>query len=168
MLYQILASTIHGKIYKNNNFKVLSPTWNENFELPDGSYSVFEIQDYFKYFIKKHETVTDNPPIIIFVNKIENVITFGINTEYYLKLLASKTMKLLGSTKIDITKNKNGENVSQIQITEVVLAHCNIVNNDYQEDSRLLYTLVPNQLFGQLLDTSPKMFIFQKAFYSEF
>ena len=60
MLYQILASTIHGKIYKNNNFKVLSPTWNENFELPDGSYSVFEIQDYFKYFIKKHETVTDN------------------------------------------------------------------------------------------------------------
>ena len=88
MLYQILASTIHGKIYKNNNFKVLSPTWNENFELPDGSYSVFEIQDYFKYIIKKHETVTDNPPIIIFVNKIENVITFGINTEYYLKLLA--------------------------------------------------------------------------------
>ena len=106
--------------------------------------------------------------IIIFVNKIENVITFGINTEYYLKLLASKTMKLLGSTKIDITKNKNGENVSQIQITEVVLAHCNIVNNDYQQDSRLLYTLVPNQSFGQSLDTSPKMFIFQKAFYSEF
>ena len=112
--------------------------------------------------------MTDNPPIIIFVNKIENVITFGINTEYYLKLLASRTMKLLGSTKIDITKNVNGENVSQIQITEVVLAHCNIVNNNYQQDSRLLYTLVPNQSFGQLLDTSPKMFIFQKAFYAEF
>ena len=73
---------------QQKNFKVLSPTWNEKFELPDGSYSVFEIQDYFKYIIKKHETVTDNPPIIIFVNKIENVITFGINTEYYLKLLA--------------------------------------------------------------------------------
>ena len=65
LLYQTLAFTIHGKVQKshpkNNKFKTSAPTWNENFELPDGSYSVLDIQDYFQYIIKKHETVTDNP-----------------------------------------------------------------------------------------------------------
>ena len=65
-------------------------------------------------------------------------------------------MKLLGSTKIKITKNENVENVSHLEITEVVLVHCNIVNNDYQQDSTVLYTFVPNKLFGQLLDISGK------------
>ena len=77
-------------------------------------------------------------------------------------------MKLFGSTKSKITKDKNGENVSHLEITEVVLVHCNIVNNDYQQDSRVLYTFIPNKLFGQLLDISPKKFIFLKTFNSEF
>ena len=77
-------------------------------------------------------------------------------------------MKLLGSTKSKITKNENGENMPHLEITEVVLIHCNIVNNDYQQDSRVLYTFVPNKSFGQLLDISPKNFICLKTFYSEF
>ena len=74
-------------------------------------------------------------------------------------------MKLLGSTKGKITKDKNGENG---EITEVVLVHCNNGNNDYQQDSRVLYTFIPNKSFGQLLDVSPKNVIFLKTFHSEF
>ena len=87
---------------------MLVPTWNEKFELPDGSYSISDIQDYFKYIIKKHETVTDNPPIRIYVNRMENNITFKVKTGYYLELLTPEMMKLLGSTKIKIPKNKTG------------------------------------------------------------
>ena len=74
-----------------------------------------------------------------------------------------ETVKLLGSTKSKITKNENGENVSNLEITEVVLVHYNIVNNNYQENSRVLYTFVPSKSFGQLLDISPKNFIFLKT-----
>ena len=77
-------------------------------------------------------------------------------------------MKLLGSTENKITKDKNGENVPHLEITEVVLVHCNIVTNDYQQDSRVLYTFVPNEPFGQLLEISPRSFIFSKTFNSEF
>ena len=77
-------------------------------------------------------------------------------------------MKVLGSTKNKITKDKNGENVPHLEITEVVLVHCNIVNNDYQQDSRVLYTFVPNKQFGSLLEISPANHIFLKTFNSEF
>ena len=78
-----------------------------------------------------------------------------------------ETMKLLGSTKSKITVNKNGENVPHLLLTELVLVHCHFVNNDYQQDSRVLYIFVPNKSFGELLDISPKNFIFLKAFGSE-
>ena len=77
-------------------------------------------------------------------------------------------MKLLGSTKNKITKDKNGENVPQLEITEVALVHCNIVNNDYQQDSRVLYTFVPNKPLGSLLEISPTNHIFLKTFNSEY
>ena len=77
-------------------------------------------------------------------------------------------MKLLGSTKNKITKDKNGENVPHLEITEVILVHCNMVNNDYQHDSRVLYTFVPNEYFGSLLDISPSNQIFLKIFNSEY
>ena len=77
-------------------------------------------------------------------------------------------MNLLGTIKIKITKDENGENISHSEITEVLLVHCNIANNDYQQDSRVLYILVPNKLFGQLLDISIKNFIFLKPFGSKF
>ena len=87
---------------------------------------------------------------------------------YSLELLMSETMKLLGSTQNKITKDEIGENVPHLEITEVGLVHCNIVNNDYQRDSRVLYTFVPNKPFGSSLKTSPKNYIFLKAFNSEF
>ena len=77
-------------------------------------------------------------------------------------------MKLLGSTENKITKDKNGENLPHLEITEVVLVHFNIANNDYQQDSRVLYTFVPNKPFGSLLEISPTNHIFLKTFNSEF
>ena len=101
-------------------------------------------------------------------NKIEIRITFEYKIGYYLALLTSETVKLLGSTKTRITKDKNGRNVPHLEITEVVLVHFNIVNNHYQHDSRVLYTFVPNISFGQLLYISLKHVIFLKIFSSEF
>ena len=154
--------------YNNNKFKISAPTWNDEFELPDGSYSVSDIQDYFKYILKKHGENTNKPSVQIYVNKIENRITFKIKHGYSLELLTPETMKLLGSSKNKITKNKNGENVPHLQITEVILVHCNMVNNDYQQDSRVLYTFVPNKPFGSLLEISPTNHIFLKTFNSEY
>ena len=154
--------------YKNNKFKISAPTWNDKFELPDGSYSVSNIQDYFEYILKKHGEDIDKPSVQIYVNKIENRVTFKIKNGYSLELLIPETMKLLGSTKNKITKDKSGENVPHLEITEVVLVHCNIVNNDYQQDSRVLYTFVPNKPFGSLLEISPTNHIFLKTFNSEY
>ena len=154
--------------YNNNKFKISAPTWNDEFELPDGSYSISDIQDYFEYILKKHGENIDNPSVKIYVNKIENRITFRIKNGYSLELLTPETMKLLGSTENKITKDKNGENVPHLEITEVVLVHCNIVNNDYQQDSRVLYTSVPNKPFGSLLEISIANHIFLKTFNSEF
>ena len=77
-------------------------------------------------------------------------------------------MKLLGSTESKITKDKNGENVPHLEVVELVLVHCNLVNNGYQQDSRILYTFVPNKIFGSLLEISPTNHVFLKAFNSEF
>ena len=104
----------------------------------------------------------------IYVIKIENRVTFKIKNGYSLELLIPETMKLLGSTKNKITKTKNDENVPHLEITEVVLVHCNIVKNDYQQDSRVLYTFVPNKLFGSLLEISPTNHIFLKTINSEY
>ena len=109
-----------------------------------------------------------NTSITIYPNKIENRIMFKIKTGYYLGLLTPETMKLLGSTKSKITKDKNGENVTYLEITEVVLIHCNVVNTSYQQNCRVLYTFVPNKSFGELLDISPENLIFLKTFDSEF
>ena len=99
--------------------------------------------------------------------KIIYIISFKIKTGYYLKLLTPETMKLLGNAKTKINKDKNGKNVPHLEITEAVIVHCNIVNNDYQQNSRVLYKFFPNKLFGQLLDISLKNVIFLKTFDSE-
>ena len=138
------------KPYRNNKFKISAPTWNEQFQLPDGSHSVSDIQDHFKYILKKHETVSDNLSVMIYVNKVGNRITFKIKTGYNLKLLTSETIKLFGSTKSKTSKDENGKNVHHLEITEVILVHCNIVNNDYQQNSRVLYTFVRNKPLGSM------------------
>ena len=106
--------------YNNNKFKILAPTWHGKFKLPDGSYSVSDIQDYFEYILKTHGENIDNPSVKAYVNKIENRITFRIKNGHSLELLTPETLKLLGSTENKTTEDKNGENVPHIEITEVV------------------------------------------------
>ena len=141
--------------YNNNKFKISAPTGSEEFELPDRSYSVSNIQDYFEYILKEHSESVDNPSIRIYVNKVENRIMFKIKSGYYLELLTPEKMKMLESTVSKITKDKSGENVPHLEIVELVLVHCNLVNNDYQQISRILYTFVPNKTFGSLLEILP-------------
>ena len=83
----------------NNKFKVSAPTWNDTFDLPDVSFFIGDIQDYLEFIIKKHETLTENPPVEIYPNKIKNRIVFKIKTGCRLELLSPETMKLLGSKK---------------------------------------------------------------------
>ena len=132
------------------------------------SYSIADIQDYFEFIIKKHETLTENPSIQIYENKTKNRMIFKKKTGYNLGLLTPETMKLLGSTKKVIDKDKNGENVPKLEIVEVVLVHCNLVKNDYQHTSKVLFTFVPNKTFGQLINISPHAFTMMNTVNTEF
>ena len=154
--------------YNNNKFKICALTWNETFDLPDGCYSIADIQDYFEFIIKKHETLTDNPSIQIYPNKTKNKIVFKIKNGYKLELLTPKTMKLLGSTKKVVDKDKNGETVPKIESVEVVLVHCNLVKNDYQHTSKVSVTFVPNKKFSQLINISPHAFTMMNTVNTEF
>ena len=127
--------------YNNNNkFKISAPTWSEDFKLPDGSYSVSDIQDYFEYILKKHSESVDNRSIRMYVNRIENRITFKFKSGYYLELLTPETMKLLGSTESKITKDKNGENVPHLEIVELATLLIMIISK-IQEYCILLYRI---------------------------
>ena len=96
-------------------------------------YNVPKIQDYIDYIIKKHGTIGETAPILIYANTINNRIVFKIKTGYKLKLLSKETMKLLGSTKDIIDSDKNSENVPRLENVEVILVHCNLVNNSYNK-----------------------------------
>ena len=154
--------------YNNSKFKISAPTWNDTFDLPDGFYSVSDIQDYFEYIIKKHETIADNSPVQIYANEIENRIAFKIKTGYKLELLTKGTMQLLGDLKKDFDQNKNGELLPRLETVEVVLVHCNLVNNSYQQASKLLFTFVPNKQFGQLITITPHSPTMLKTTNAEF
>ena len=109
-------------VYNNNNkFKISAPTWNDKFDLLNGSYSISDIEDYFEYIIKKHETIADNPPVQTYTNTIKNRIVFKIKTGYKLEILSLETMKLLGSIKKNFNQEKDGEDV---------LIHCKLVYNN--------------------------------------
>ena len=146
--------------YNNNKFKISAPKWSEEFKLPDGSYFLSDIQDYFEYILKKHSENVDNTSITMYVNKLENRITFKIKSGYYLELVTPETKKLLGSTESKITKDKDGENVPHLEVVELVLVHCSVANIDYQEDLKILDTFVPNKTFGRFLEISPTNHIF--------
>ena len=133
--------------YSNNKFKISAPTWNDQSDLPDGSHSIVDIQDYFELKIQNNLTVTENPPVQIYPNKIKNRIIFTIKTVYKLELLSPETMKILGSTKKDADQDKEGEDVPKLESVEVVLVHCNLVNSNYQQAS--------NKQFGQLINITP-------------
>ena len=154
--------------YNNNKFKISAPTWNETFDLPDGSYNISEIQDYIEYVIKKHETIGENAPILIYASTINNRIVSKIKSGNKLKLLSKETMKLLGSTKNFIDVDKNSENVPKLENVEVVLVHCNLVNNSYQQHSRVLFTFVQNKQYGKLISISPHSLAFLKTMNAGF
>ena len=113
--------------------------------MQDGSYSISEIQDYIEYIIKKHEKIGENAPILTYANTINNRIVIKIKSGYKLELLSKETMKLLGSTLTITDADKNSENVPRLENIEVVLVHCNLVNNSYQQHSRVLFTFVPTK-----------------------
>ena len=106
--------------YNNNKFKISVPTWNETFDLPNGSYSIASIQDYFEYVIKKHETITSTSPICVYPNEISNRIVFKIKSGYKSELLSKETMALLGSSSNIIDSDKNSELVPKLETVEVV------------------------------------------------
>ena len=112
--------------------------------------------------------MVENPPIPIYPNKIKNKIVFKIKTGYKLELLFSETMKLLESRKKDVDKDKDGEDVPKLEFVEVVLVHCNLVNNSYQQASKVLFTFVPNKQFGQLITISPHILTMLKTTNAEF
>ena len=165
LCYKTLVSTTHGRIYKSRRETI---NLNKEFQLPDVRQSVSNSEDFFEYVIKIHETLADKSPVQIYTIKIQNSVKFKIKCRYYLELLTSKTMKLLESSGQKVTEDKNGENVMQIKITELVLVHCNIVNNQCQHDSRILSIVVPINSFMQLLNIAPTNHIYTGTFHSEF
>ena len=136
--------------------------------MPDGSYSISDIQDYFEFIIKKHETLAENPPVQIYPNKIKNRIVFRVKTRYKLELLSLETMKLLGSTKKDVDQDKDGEHVPKLESVEVVSVNCNLVNNNYQQASKLLLTFLPNKQFRQLINIAQHALIMLNTTKTEF
>ena len=113
--------------YNNNKFEISAPTWNDTFNLRDGSYSIANIQDYFEFIIKRHETLSENLLIQICPNKLKNKIVFKIKTGYKLEKLTPETMRLLGTAKMDVNKDKDGENLPKLESVEAVLVHFNLV-----------------------------------------
>ena len=131
---------------------------NLNYMMDHILYQIFKITSSIP--IRRHQTVIDISLKILYLNKIENRIIFRIKASCYLKILTPEMMKLLKSSKNEITKDENSDNVPHLEISKVVLVHCNSFNNDYQQDARVFYTFISNKLFCQLLNISLKKFIF--------
>ena len=112
--------------------------------------------------------MTENPPVQIYPNKIKNRIVFKIKTGYKLELLTPETMELLESTKKDVNKEKDGENVPKLESVEVILVHCNLVKNDYQHILKVLFSFVPDNQFGQLINISPHSLRMMNTVNTEF
>ena len=145
--------------YKNNKFKTTAPNWDETFDLPDRSYNISQIQNYFEFIMKKHETITDeNYPIRIYCNYIKNRIVFKIKTGYKLELSTNETMELLGDGSI-IDRDKNSNSLPQLEIFTTVLVSCNIVEKQYQQANKVIYSFISDKSFGQLISIHPSSLI---------
>ena len=116
----------------------------------------------------KHETIADNLLLQICPNKIENTVVFKVKTGYKLELLSPEIKKLLGSVKKDIDKDKDGEDLPKLESVAVVLVHCNLVNNSYLQESKVLFTFVPNKQFCQLITISPHSLTMLKTTNADF
>ena len=109
-----------------------------------------------------------NPPIQIYPNKIKNRIVFKVKTGWKLELLSPETMDILGTTKKDVDKDKDGEDETRLESAEVVLVHCNLVNNTYQQAFKVLFTFLSNKKFGPLITISPHVLTMVKTTNAEF
>ena len=140
----------------NNKVKISAPTWNDTFDLLDGSYSISDIQDYFEFIIKKHETLTEIPLVQLDWNKIKNRTVDAWNNE-----IVRKWGK-------NVDQDKGGGNVPKLESVEVALVHCNLVKPDYQHTSKVLFTFVTNKQFGQLINISPRYLTMMNTINTEF
>ena len=140
----------------NNKVKISAPTWNDTFDLLDGSYSISDIQDYFEFIIKKHETLTEIPLVQLDWNKIKNRTVDAWNNE-----IVRKWGK-------NVDQDKGGGNVPKLESVEVALVHCNLVKSDYQHTSKVLFTFVTNKQFGQLINISPRYLTMMNTINTEF
>ena len=129
------------KQYKNNKLNIIAQTWNDEFELPDGSYYVSDIADYIECIIKKHETLTKIPPIYVYINRINNRLMFKTKDGYKLEFQTPEAKKLFGSTKKLIDKTKMEKYVLSLKEVEVVLIQYKLVDNRYQQKTEV-YTLL--------------------------
>ena len=128
--------------------------------MPDDSYSVPDIQDYIEYIIKKHETLTAIPPIHVYINKVNNRLVFKTKDGYRLELQMPETTKVFSSTKKLIDETKNGETVLSLEVVEVVFVQCNLVGNQYQQKSEVLYTVKPNKSYAFFSNVEPSNLVF--------
>ena len=127
------------------------------------------IQDYIKYIIQKHETLTTIPLIHVYINRINIRLVFKVKGGYKLELQMPKTIKLFGSTKKLIEKTKNEEKVSSLQIVEVVLIQFNLVDNQYRQNStKVLYTFTLNKSYAYLFNVEPNNLVFLKTYNTDF
>ena len=140
----------------NNKVKISAPTWNDTFDLLHGSYSISDIQDYFEFIIKKHETLTEIPLVQLDWNKIKNRTVDAWNNE-----IVRKWGK-------NVDQDKGGGNVPKLESVEVALVHCNLVKSDYQHTSKVLFTFVTNKQFGQLINISPRYLTMMNTINTEF
>ena len=131
--------------YNNNKFEISAPTWNDTFSLRDGSYSIADTQDYFEFIIKRHETLTENLLIQICPNKLKNKIVFKIKTGYKLETLTPETMRLLGTAKIDVNKDKDGENLPNqnlLRLFQFIVIQSKMIINTHQKLYLLLFQII--------------------------
>ena len=157
----------HKKQFKNNKLNIIALTRNDEFELPDGSYSISDIQDYIEYVIKKHTILTKILHIPVYINRINNRLVFKIKDGYNLELETPKKMKLFGSAKNLLDKTKNGENVLILEVVEIVLIKCNSTDNQYQQKSEVLYIFTPNKSYGYLLNVQPNSLVYHNIYGSK-
>ena len=129
--------------YNNNKFKISAPTWNDEFDLPDGSYSTSDIHDYFEFIIKKHETLTKNSPVQIYVTGLKQKC-FQNKNRIQIRIANSWNNEIIRRHKKDVDKDKDRENVPKLESAEVILVHCYLDKNDYQHSSKVLFTFISN------------------------
>ena len=153
--------------YNNNKFKISAPIWNDTFDLLDGSYCIDDIQDYFEFIIKKHETLTEDLPTEIYPNKIKNTIVFKIKTGYKLELLTPEAMRLLGSTKkkllIKIKMERMCQNQNLLKLFQFIVIYLKMIINTAQK-----FSFVSNKQFEQLINISQQSLIMMNTVNTEF